>query len=109
MAPTDTTKRTQTRLADRLKHHFGDRLVDLLELPSIPYGDRGEGQYLIAVLRDEGYDRDDARQEALQIQNQFDRDTGYRHVTTVYVLSASELTEATTELARAARKKGTSV
>jgi hypothetical protein len=109
MAPTDTTERTQTRLADRLKHHFGGRLVDLLELPSPPYEDRGKGQYLVAVLRDKGYDRDEARQEALQIQNQFERDTGYRHVTTVYVISASDVTEATTELARAARKKGTSV
>lgn len=109
MPPTDTTERTQTRLADRLKRHFGDRLVDLLELPSPPYGNRGEGQYLVAVLRDEDYDRDESRQEALQVQNQFDADTGYRHATTVYVLSASELTEATTELARAARKNGTSV
>lgn len=109
MTSVDVPDRTQTRLADRLKRHFGDRLVRLLELPSTPYGDRGEGQYLAVVLRDEGYDPDDARREALQVQNQFDQDTEYRHVTTVYVLSESELNESNTGVARAARAEGISI
>jgi hypothetical protein len=109
MASIDTKSRTQTQLAERLKRHFGNRLVHLLKLASTPYGGRGEGQYLVVVLRDEGYDRDEARQEALQIQNQFGRDTEYRHVTTVYVLSESELKEANTGVAHAARVEGVSV
>lgn len=109
MATVDTTDRTQTRLVDRLKRHFGDRLVDLVELPSNPYGDRGEGQYFVVILQDEGYDRDRARREALEVQHQFDLDTEYQYVTSVYVLSTSEMKEADTGIAQAARTEGVSV
>lgn len=109
MVTIDTTDRTETRLVERLKLHFGDRLVDLLELPSAPYPGRAEGRYYVVVLQDEGYDRDRARRKALEVQRQFDLDTEYQYVTTVYVLSASEMENADTGVARVAQREGESV
>lgn len=96
------------RLAERLRQHYRDRLVQIFALNDDPYEPENadEALYLVAVLHDDGFDRFRETRRAVQIAEGVDYEYDYAFTSTVYVVSASDVAKGMSFPARAAQSSG---
>lgn len=101
-----TRSRALDVIADRLRDRFGEALQALYVLPDNPYEPRGDDEWLVlaAVLDDSYYGQNDASHEASQVGGSFEREVDWRYVATTFAMSATELEEGSTEVARMVKK-----
>jgi hypothetical protein len=107
-APSLRRSRAIDLLASRVRGHFENRLNALYVLPDDPYepSDAPDSIVLVAVLDDDGYNRQRDRQSATEVTAAFELDIDYAYVASLYVASRREVTDQATGPAIAAQTQG---
>jgi hypothetical protein len=95
-------------IADRLRDQFGEALRALYVLPDNPYEPTGDDEWLVlaAALDDSDLSQEDASRQASEVGCAFEKEIDWRYVVTVFTMSATELENGDTEVARVARNGG---